>query len=114
LKAIKAATAPRTRASDDAKRWPLLVLGTVLEEEVAEDEVFDVVEDPLEVEAEAEVDVVRVVELVRGVIVVEVRRAEEVVDLVSVDDEDPVVVVEAEAVVEVAVEELADAVPVPW
>lgn len=79
--------------------------------EVDEDEVVVAVEEDLEVEACADVD--RVVEFVRGVMVLEVRRAEEVVDLVSEeDDEDSVV--EAVEAVEEAVELVAVRVPVPW
>lgn len=105
---MKAATAPRTSASEEATRWPLLVLGTSVAVEVEEDKVVVAVEEDLEVEACADVD--RVVEFVRGVMVLEVRRAEDVVDLVSEeDDEDSVV-----EAVEEAVELVAVRVPVPW
>jgi len=107
LKATKAATAPRTSASEEATRWPLLVLGTPVAVEVEDAEVV-AVKDDLEVEAWLDVDMV--VELVRGVMVLEVRLAEEVVDLVSEEvDEDCV-----EEAVEEAVELVAEAVPVPW
>lgn len=89
----------------------MLVLGTPVEVEVEEDDVVVVVEEDLEVEAWVDVD--RVVELVRGVMVLEVMRAEEVVDSVSEEvDED--FVVEAVEAVEDAVEEVAERVPVPW
>lgn len=114
MKAANAAIAPRIRASEEATRWPLLVLGTLVALAEAELDEEVVVKVAAEEEAATEVEVVRVVELETWVrVAVELAAVVVDVDLDLVEVAD-VSVLDVVAEVEEAVEAVTEGVPEPW